>query len=168
MNNEITETLKLACSGTTAFLGIGNTDRNDDGAGVALCRLLAAGGVPNVFEGGMQPEKVLGDIRDQRFDSVIFVDAMDLNSEPGAFTILDAQELVSRFPQISTHKLSLGTLAHILAEGTDTKVWLVGIQPKSIDMDSAGLSGARISAEVTSTIFLLVREITNVQEPVCR
>ena len=57
------EGLADICTGKTAFVGIGNCDRGDDGAGMALAHALQSRGVAHVFEGGTTPEKLLRDIR---------------------------------------------------------------------------------------------------------
>jgi Ni,Fe-hydrogenase maturation factor len=38
----------------------------------------------------------------------------------------------SRFPQVSTHKLSLGLLARMVEANGKTKAWLLGVQPASL------------------------------------
>ena len=156
MNDELLEMLSCACWGSTAFLAIGNTDRADDGAGVALGRLLRDAGVPLVFEGGMQPENAIPLLRDQGCESIVFLDAVDVAAEPGAVVVMDTADLVGRFPQVSTHKLSLGTLARLAADGRDCRVWLVGIQPESIALD-----GARLSDSVDETVRTLAESITS-------
>jgi hydrogenase maturation protease len=114
-------------TGRVAFLGIGNTDRADDGAGVVLARLLMQRGVKNVFEDGPTPERLIPRLRDQEYDTIVFLDAVEAGSEPGSAVILDAQRMKSAFPQISTHKLALSTLASLVAEGSTADVWLLGI-----------------------------------------
>jgi len=151
MTNNILSTIQEICVGTTAFCAIGNIDRMDDGAGMRLGSMLKQAGVGNVFFGGMTPEKVLPIVRDKGFDTVVFLDAAEIGEEPGAVAFLDASQIVSLFPQVSTHKMSLATLAAIVSDTTKSNVWLIGIQPKSIEMSR--LSG--ISAEVFNTIEML-------------
>ena len=47
MNGELIDMLAPVCRGSTAFLAIGNVDRGDDGAGVALGRNCARRACPS-------------------------------------------------------------------------------------------------------------------------
>jgi hydrogenase maturation protease len=85
------------------------------------------------------------------FERVVFLDAVDFGSEPGAVTLLNAVAMKSRFPQVSTHRLSLGALAQCAEQLSDARVWLLGIQPGSLR------EGGRLSAAVAATLGLLTR-----------
>lgn len=171
MTNNFGSALARACNGRVGFLGIGNTDRGDDAAGIVLGRRLRELGVDHVYESETTPERVLPALRDGGFDSVVFLDAVDMSMEPGAVAIFDAEEIVSRFPQVSTHKLSLATLARLVSDGNSCRVWLVGIQPESIEMNGTGLG-----LEIENSVQALARAIANEtvpfgcthQEQVCR
>lgn len=162
MSDELLDMLAPACRGDTAFLAIGNTDRGDDGAGVALGRLLRESGVPRVFEGGMQPETTLPLLRDLGSGAIVFLDAVDVAAEAGSVVVMDATELNGRFPQVSTHKLSLGTLARLAAGESGRRVWCIGIQPESIELRGEGLSDA-----IAETVRLLAQRITHLMAAPC-
>jgi hydrogenase maturation protease len=155
----IQETLDELLRGKVAFLGIGNTDRADDGAGVALARLLKQWGISDVFEDGPTPERVIPKIRDEGYDTIVFLDAVDAGLEPGSAVILDARRMHSAFPQVSTHKLALSTLAKLAAEGSAAGVWLIGMQPLTLELGKSGLS-----AEVDSTLHALAQGIVQTME----
>jgi hydrogenase 3 maturation protease len=152
--DDFADILISACSGKTAFLCIGNPDRGDDGLGMVLASLLRDSGVPNVYDGGTTPERKIPAIRDGGFDSVLFIDAVDVGAEPGSVTILDAQEIAGRYPQISTHKLSLGTLARLLSDTRECRIRLLGIQPATIEFGAPGLS-----QEIDTMVHELARQI---------
>lgn len=147
--------LAPACCGLTAFVGMGNTDRADDGAGVVLAHLLRDAGVPHVFDGGASPERILPCVRDGGYDSIVFLDAADLGAAPGTVCVLDTHEITARYPQVSTHKMSVATLARLAGEGNNASLWLIGIQPQSIEMNRQGLS-----EPVATTIHILAQAIT--------
>ncbi len=46
--------------------------------------------------------------------------------------LLNSDEMTARFPQISTHKISLGLLAKRVEANGTTKAWLLGVQPESL------------------------------------
>ena len=55
-----------------------------------------------------------------------------ISGAPGSVVFLDAGEMAARFPQVSTHKLSLGLLAKWVEANGTTKAWLLGVQPESL------------------------------------
>jgi len=169
MSGTLRDLVSRACQGRTAFLGIGSIDREDDGAGVQCAKLLDQAGVRDVFNCGTMPEKQVPAVRDGAYDSIVLLDAVDAGIEPGAVIVCDAREIESRFPQISTHKLSMSVLARLLTDGSASRVWLVGIQPASVAGNRSGLTG-----EVTVTVGLLARCIEDcmctpsaIQEHLC-
>jgi hydrogenase maturation protease len=170
MTDSFIENLSEILIGNVAFLGIGNIDRGDDGAGMALARLLSDARVTRVYDGGMTPEKYLSVLRDNGCDTIVFLDAVEMGAQPGSLTILDAQEIEAKFPVVSTHKLSLGMLARLIAEGNNTKVWLIGVQPLSIEMGAGGLSPLveqSVTFAAQSIATLMALRIPALQELVC-
>ncbi|MCX6909874.1 MAG: hydrogenase maturation protease, partial [Verrucomicrobia bacterium] len=108
---DLCEQLEQCFVGRVCLMGLGNTDCSDDGFGVRLAEALAAAGVPDVIVAGTTPDRFIGRVADGGFDTLIFLDAVEFGGAPGSAVFLDAEEMSSRFPQISTHKISLGTLA---------------------------------------------------------
>ncbi len=51
------------------------------------------------------------------FDHLVFLDAVDVGAAPGSVVFLNSQEMAARFPQISTHNISLGLLAKYVESG---------------------------------------------------
>jgi hydrogenase maturation protease len=123
--------LQRTLQGRICVMGVGNVDYGDDGFGVYLAEELIAAGVPDVIIAGTTPEHYLGAIAEQDFDHLLVIDATNFQDEPGTMVFLNAAEIGTAFPQISTHKISLGVLAQVL-EGAGTRVWLLGVQPESL------------------------------------
>jgi hydrogenase maturation protease len=146
---DIREQLRHCFQGRVCVIGIGNVDFGDDGFGVVLAQAIAArlsvsGHVSlarSVIIAGTTPERMIGSMAGKGFDHLIFLDAVEFGGEPGSVTFLDAQEIVARFPQISTHKISIGLLARCITAGGGTCVWLLGVQPGSLK-PMQGLSSA--------------------------
>ena len=146
---DLREQLQSALRGRVCFLGVGSVEAGDDAVGVRLAEALARAGVPDVFIAGTAPERLVGRCLDAGFDQVVFLDAVELGATPGSAVLLDAPGITTRFPQISTHKISLGVLADFLESGGRTRAWLLGVQPASLRA-SPGLSPA---VEGTLTIL---------------
>ncbi len=137
---DLREDIQRCFSGRVCLMGLGNTDYGDDGLGVLLADTLAerlnrerhASGPAEVITAGTSPERFIGTIADAGFDHLIFLDAVEFGGEPGSVVFLDTSEITARFPQISTHKISLGLLAALTEQNGTTKAWLLGVQPGSI------------------------------------
>ena len=128
---QLGQRLRHTLRGRLCIMGVGNVDYGDDGFGVYLAEELAAIGVADVIIAGTTPERYLGTIAEQGFDHLLVIDAVDFSSEPGSAVFLNATEIENAYPQISTHKISLGVLAKVMEEA-GTRVWLLGVQPESL------------------------------------
>jgi hydrogenase maturation protease len=131
---DLLKTLREPLTGRTAFVGIGNPDLADDAFGVRLAEELEKAGVPDVTVAHTAPENCIGKIARGGFDHVVFLDAVSAGAKPGSFLFMNASDLKSKFPQISTHKFALGTLARLIESDSATKVWLIGVEPESVAM----------------------------------
>jgi hydrogenase 3 maturation protease len=148
--------LQLAClDGGVCLMGVGNTELGDDGLGVQLAERLAGDGVPNVVVAGTSPECFLGRCVNAQAAHVVFLDAVDFGGAPGSVVFLNALEMEARFPQVSTHKLSLGLLAKCVEADGRTHAWLLGVQPESLRPSH------QLTATVKRTVDLLEHWISN-------
>jgi hydrogenase 3 maturation protease len=113
-------------------MGVGNPEYGDDAFGVHLAQGLLEAGVPYVIVAGNSPDRYLGTAADMEFDHLVFLDAVEFGAAPGSVVFLDSQQITARYPQISTHKISLGALANFVESNGVTKAWLLGVQPESL------------------------------------
>ncbi|HUL21365.1 MAG TPA: hydrogenase maturation protease [Thermodesulfobacteriota bacterium] len=155
---DISSALAQVLIGKTAFLGIGNAELGDDGFGVRMGEALREAGLANVLIAGTTPESHVTALGNGRYETVVFLDAVLSDAEPGSVMLMDAAEIKNAFPQVSTHKYSLGTLATIVCSGNGTKVWLLGVRPASTEMGT-GLSGT-----VKETLTMLTEVITSARD----
>ena len=149
MKRDLKEDLRDALAGRPAFVGIGNTDLGDDALGVRLAEQLQRDGISTVVVAGTVPENIAGVLSRGGHDNVMFLDVVDFGATPGSVVLMDATEIQSRFPQVSTHKISLGMTARMIESEGRTKVWLLGVQPMSLR------TGSKISEPVQQTLMLL-------------
>ncbi len=133
------EQLSDLLRGRVCVVGMGNLEYGDDGTGVRLAETLGKSGNRRasscdfaVIVAGVSPERYVADLDAAAFDTVLFVDAVECGCTPGSVVLLDSTGMGSRFPQVSTHKLSLGLLAQLVEKNGRTKVWLLGVQPASL------------------------------------
>ena len=103
------EQLDRTLRGRVCLMGVGNPDYGDDAFGVHLAEALLEAGVPDVIVAGNSPERYLGSAANMKPDQLIFLDTVEFGAAPGSLVLLDSLQIAARYPQISTHKISLGT-----------------------------------------------------------
>lgn len=154
--SEFREHLRRCCQGRVCLVGLGNEDHGDDGFGLCLARKVEAtagrggGGktAAGVLAAGTNPERYVRRLLEGNWDQIIFLDAVDFGGDPGAVVLVDKSGMQTRFPQVSTHKISLGLLAGLIETNSRAKAWLLGVQPESL-RPVRGLSAPlRVSLEI--------------------
>ncbi|MBV8049848.1 MAG: hydrogenase maturation protease [Acidobacteriaceae bacterium] len=149
--SNILQQLEPCLRGRICFLGLGNTDYGDDGFGVRLAEKLVDAGVADVIVAGTTPERWITQL--SGFDHVVFLDAVDFGGAPGDAAFLNSAEMAARFPQISTHKISLGLLARWIEANGRTKASVLGVQPER-------LQSPQLSSTVQNSLDALCEVIT--------
>jgi hydrogenase 3 maturation protease len=158
---DLRQQLEKVLCGRICVIGVGNTEYGDDSCGVCLAARLAAGGISDVTSAGNTPERYLGPVAESKFDRVLFLDAVDVGTAPGSVVLLNSSEMSTRFPQVSTHKISLGLLARWAEENGVGEAWLLGVQAESVT------AGQDLSPTLQTTVDfladLLLEVLTNSQ-----
>jgi hydrogenase maturation protease len=158
-----------------AIVAIGNPELGDDAVGMKIAALLhtargrRAGpetassahlrracrrATAAVFSAGLELERHLAALVRGRYDSVLFLDAVDFAAPAGSVALFNAEEIASRFPQVSTHRLSLGLISQLLGETGATRVWLLGIKPASLQPGAPLSPPVRIAAHAVAELIL--------------
>ena len=167
---DLREQLQRCFQGRVCLMGLGNVDYGDDGFGVRLAEKIAAllptngdaSRAHEVINAGAMPERFVRILWEKGFDHLIFLDAVECGKPSGSVVFLGTEEMTSRFPQISTHKISLGILAeYIEAEGT--KTWLLGVQPESLKTN--GQLSPNVQASLEALALLIGDCWTAEQQP---
>jgi hydrogenase 3 maturation protease len=141
-----------------ALLGIGNTLRSDDAAGVWVARRLSESRfLPHpewvlILDAGPAPENRTAELRTFSPDFVILVDAAEMGERPGVIRWIGMDEIDGI--SATTHTLPLSMLAKYLSLELGCEVKLLGVQPKTVEV------GERISAEVDRSISEIVNGVT--------
>ena len=122
-----------------ALLGIGNTERGDDGAGVILARRLIGRGKAGVVDGGAAPENYLGPVQAYKPKVILLADACQAGRGGETWSLLRRKELLSL--GCATHGLSPALVMEFLERETGAEVFLLGIEAEN-DGWGAALSPA--------------------------
>jgi len=138
INTVSLQALRRELKGKIVLLGVGNRIRGDDAAGPELIEILKKR-LPDIrkeiflFDGEELPENYLIPMANLKPNLVIIVDAVDFGSRPGTIKLFPIQQI----PQgsFSTHRLSLRFLGSYLEKETQAKIFVLGIQPKSIKLE---------------------------------
>lgn len=146
---DLREQLRKCLQGHTCLIALGNTDYRDDGFGVRLGEELLKAGMPDVVIAGTTPDRCISSVAEKGFDRILFLDAVEFGGSPGSLVLLNANEMTARYPQVSTHKISVGVLAKWVESSSKTKVWLLGVQPDSMK------PGQHLTTTVNATLELL-------------
>ncbi len=158
--DEFVRLLDRRLTGRVALLGLGNPAHRDEGAGIELARRVATR-IPSphrTWLAGSTPERVLRELREERFQTVVLLDAVEFDAPAGSVAWFGAADLESRFPTDSTDKLPLSMVARLIQDGVRTEVSLIAIQPASV-RPGQGLSEA-VAEAVESLETLLVQALT--------
>jgi hydrogenase maturation protease len=134
-------------------LGLGNTDRADDGAGVLVAQALKKHFPLFSYSEHDGVEGTVLDISEKGEDAtVIFVDAADLHASPGAVRLVRKEDI--KETEITTHRVAVALMASMLEKAGKSSA-VVCIQPGSIEFrgkatkpvrDSIGLIARALSA----------------------
>jgi hydrogenase 3 maturation protease len=139
--------LSSKLKGRVVYMGIGNILRGDDGIGPELITKLSSLGLHTV-DAGTVPENHVRSVSRLKPDTVIIVDAVHLDREPGAVELLDRSDILDG-TGFTTHSLSPVMVMKRLEEETGAGVFLLGIQPQSIEF------GTPLSPAVANLLDIL-------------
>ena len=133
-----------------AVVGIGNSFRSDDAAGMLVAGALSQRKCAQdrdpllVIEAGHAPENRTGELRSFAPNLVLLVDAAEMGKAPGRVEWISEDDIDGM--SASTHSLPLSMLAKYLTLEFDCQVRLLGIQPASNEV------GETVSAEVVRAV----------------
>ncbi|KAF5089033.1 hydrogenase maturation peptidase HycI [Methanobacterium aggregans] len=137
------------------ILGIGNDMKGDDAVGPVLADKLFSNFQHQedivVVNGGNVPENYTGTIRRENPSHIIFIDAVEMEKEPGYVKLVKKEEIPNY--SISTHAMPISFLIKYLESAVDSKMILIGIQPKSMEL------GQGISKEVEKSVETIFYEL---------
>jgi hydrogenase 3 maturation protease len=136
--------------GKVVIVGVGNILRGDDGLGPVFVEGLKNKVDAPCINAGNAFENYLGVIMRERPETVLLVDAVHLDMNPGDFAIVDPSRI--EHGGLSTHDISPSLFLNFLVEEIQCNVFLLGVQPERITL------GTGISQTVRETLKILENE----------
>ena len=143
--------MKDVLKGKTVIVGLGNVLRGDDGLGPTLVERLGKRLDTPCIDAGGGLERYIGKIARENPETVLFIDAVHLGQEPGAFEFLEPDDLLKA--GISTHDLSPGFMLDMFRRMIKGSILLLGVQPQNLSI------GEGISGTVMKTLRVLEEKI---------
>jgi hydrogenase 3 maturation protease len=129
------------------IIGVGNPIRADDGVGVKIINKLQALELENVLllNSETVPEAFIDNVVEFNPSHVLILDAANFQGSYGEARLIPIDKIGGA--TVSTHNLPLTIFATYLQQTLNTKVILLGIQPKIIEFGAAMSSKVHESAE---------------------
>jgi hydrogenase maturation protease HycI len=152
-----------------AVLGVGSELRGDDQAGLLVtqrlrkrCKFNRSCPQIELFHGATAPENLTGEIKQYRPSHLILIDAADVGKAPGTVEVIGPESISG--VSFSTHGMPLKILADYMRESIHCKVMVIGIQPKTMELNGVVSPEIRASVrQVAMAIEAIVREIPDSQ-----
>ena len=113
------EQLSNAMQGNVVVMGIGNPCRGDDAAGSCVAQQIRSAPGVRVIDAQDVPENYLGQVMDQRPDTVLLIDCVDMKSAPGSVALFDEDRTTAYWP--STHRVPVCQLVDYLERTTNAR-----------------------------------------------
>ena len=152
---DLREQLEHTLQGRVCLMGVGNPEYGDDALRRASCRSTARGRRAG-RDRCRKLTRALGRIRGRHgVRSPGLSGCRGIGCGAGSVVFLDSQEITARYPQISTHKISLGVLANVVESSGFTRAWLLGVQPASLK------EGQDLTPTVRRTLGVLLELLLN-------
>lgn len=152
----------------TLILGVGNTLRSDEGAGVHAMNYLKARYElrhTRFVDGGTLSFTLAGEIADA--DNLIVFDAAQLNAAPGSVRVFEGEEFDAFLKSgvLSVHEVGFADLMDIarLQDSLPQQYALIGIQPENFDWGDA--PGEKVSAAIPHAAAQAAKLVARWSEP---
>ncbi|KAF5434559.1 hydrogenase 3 maturation protease [Candidatus Methanophagaceae archaeon] len=129
---ELEERIRDLLKGRIVYMGMGNILRGDDGIGPKLVEVLRKKGA-GVVDAGTVPESYIGPVKRLEPDTIVMIDAVHLDREPGSVELLERDEILEN-SGFSTHSLSPVLVMERLESETGAAVFMLAIQPGTLKL----------------------------------
>lgn len=126
---------------TLLIVGIGNVLRSDDGTGVYISQRIIENDHLKVLTVEVSIENYIQKINSYKADTIILIDSVNFEKEPGYYSLLPVSELLDF--TTNTHNISLKNVSKFFLGN----VMILGIQPKTIIFGEGLTVSVRKSAD---------------------
>lgn len=148
------------------ILGIGSFLKSDDAAGVIITEKLKEYfkdielAAVSIFTGETAPENYTGKIKNAKPDSVLIIDAADMNKEPGTIGFIEPG--MTDGTSLSTHMFPIKVMLDYIVKEVGCKITIIGIQPENLMF--AGEVTPKVTASLEYIESVLKKVIIQLEE----
>jgi len=147
---------RIAGRGRVYVLGLGNTDRADDGAGVVIAEALKKRFPNYSFSEHDGVEGTVLDLSEKaRRATVFFVDAGNIDMPPGTIKVVEKENI--KDTEITTHRVQVALMASLL-EKNGLRTAIICVQPERIEFRG------ELSQPVSIAISTLKRILSTIMD----
>jgi len=143
---------RLIASEKTLIIGIGNTLRNDDGAGSIIAENLRGRIRCPVINAGASPENFLASICRERAGTLLFIDAAQLPDRRSC--ALMPAENINAMSLYFTHDASLKMMTHYLQNETSSDILFFAINAVDYDIGETFSPSVQRIKTMTENFFM--------------
>ena len=151
--------LKKILNGKVVILGIGNPLKGDDAVGAELVDRIENLNNLDCIKCEIHPENYTREIISKNPDTLIIVDAVNINGNPGDVVLLESEQLNDEC--LDAHRIPLSVLIKYLKNYIKDNIYILGIQPKIISYGSNLSKEILESIDVLEKIFLDISKLKN-------
>ncbi len=142
---------ELAGKDAIYALGLGNTDRADDGAGIIVAEALKRLFPSFAFSEHDGVEGIVLEISQKKEDLIVFfIDAANLHLKPGSIRMILKDDI--RSSEVTTHRVMVSLMASIL-ERAGKRSAVIGIQPERIEFRGNVSGSVHRACESVSSVL---------------
>lgn len=142
--------------GRVVIVGIGNSMKGDDAAGLLLADRLEGKISALCINAGTVPENYAEKIINARPDTILLIDAAHINRLPGQYEILGLKDIEKT--GFTTHNISPAIFFEYIKSQCGAKIFLLAIQPESVTFGEKLSDGVK---EAIDRIEALIKETSN-------
>jgi hydrogenase 3 maturation protease len=129
---EVKQTLTPEKIGATLIITVGNSLRSDDGIGPYIANNFKGNAKFTLLNAGDKPENAVDKASQHKPAKTVIIDAANFGGKVGEARIIPGEAIPNT--TLSTHTFPLKVISKIIAEDTKSKVYFLGIQPKSVEL----------------------------------
>jgi len=148
--------LEKILKGKIVILGIGNPVKGDDAAGMIFVEKIERLDRFECIKGGLFPENYTGEIILKKPDTLIIIDAINMNGSPGDIVLLKPEQLKDE--SFASHGTPISVLIKYLSNFIKDNIYILGIQPKVVNV------GNQLSKEVLESVDTLEKIFTDISK----
>lgn len=131
---------------------IGNTLKGDDGVAIELYQKLTGKINAELIDAGTVPENYIQRIIKNEPQMIVLIDAVNFGGSAGQVQVFNPEQI----PEVatSTHVMSLWFFSDILKRESNSRMFLVGIQPQQLELGSGLSKPVGEAVEQLSRLFI--------------